>query len=81
MLSNERRLRVVLALRDCPGGSSASVMSPILDIPEAQLTDLLSELASVGLCRKGRAGRYMLYQINQELLDKLAQLIHEEPQL
>jgi DNA-binding transcriptional ArsR family regulator len=78
LLGNERRLKVVLALRDSPGGASITVMSPILDIPEPQLSDLCSELVKNGLATRGRAGRHVLFRLNQELLNQLAALICEE---
>lgn len=77
LLGNERRLRVLLALRDTPGGASPSVLSPILDIPPPQLSDLCNELLRAGLVLKGRGGRYVLFISNEDLLSKLAKLISE----
>lgn len=78
LLGNERRLKLVLALRESPGGASISVMSPILDIPEPQLSDLCGELVKSGLATRGRAGRHVLFKLNQELLNQLATMIREE---
>lgn len=74
-LGNERRLRVVLALLDCVGGASPSVLSPILDIPEPQLSDLLADLLKHGLVSRARAGRHVLFRLNTQLLTQLATLI------
>lgn len=78
ILSNERRLKVVLALKESLGGASISFMSPILDIPEPQLSSLCTELVDSGFVTRGRAGRHVLFKLNQELLNQLAALIGEE---
>lgn len=82
LLGNERRLRVLMALVSLDTPASPSTLSPVLDIPKAQLSDLLQDLASLGLVRSGRSGRYVLYEANRDMLSSLACFLTqiEEPE-
>lgn len=75
LLANERRLAILLSLRDTPRGNTPSVLSTVLDIPLPNVSQHLAELMSGGLIKRGRSGRYVFYAPNSEVIVTLGRLL------